>query len=228
MYYFYFRPVLFPFVALILYYCLWFPFSATPPTSLVPSYSFALFCFGFSSWLESLAEPFIIVSLRLAMNAEYAFLQSLLTVLQRLLVLIFITSGVLSHIDAFCFAQVNYLLVYLLWLKESFRLRIFIPVLIEVILCYEHVFLQIISSLCYLIVSLFLVYRQFNRRKHIYSLENSFRTLFPSFIFIPSKKVFFIDFDFSFFLKFLKLLSFLDFIIIFIFSFYRIYQFWVH
>lgn len=137
MYYFYFRPVLFPFVALILYYCLWFPFSATPPTSLVPSYSFALFCFGFSSWLESLAEPFIIVSLRLAMNAEYAFLQSLLTVLQRLLVLIFITSGVLSHIDAFCFAQVNYLLVYLLWLKESFRLRIFIPVLIEVILCYS-------------------------------------------------------------------------------------------
>ncbi|VDN55779.1 unnamed protein product [Dracunculus medinensis] len=99
------KPVLFPFVALILYYCLWFPFSATPPTSLVPSYSFALFCFGFSSWLESLAEPFIIVSLRLAMNAEYAFLQSLLTVLQRLLVLIFITSGVLSHIDAFCFAQ---------------------------------------------------------------------------------------------------------------------------
>ncbi|VDK51220.1 unnamed protein product [Anisakis simplex] len=93
-----FRPLLCPLVALSLYLIVWMPFSTIPPVELVPSYGWALFCFGLSAWFESVAEPFVIVSLRFAMDSEYAVVQGLLVVMQRVVVilLIFFTND--SHI----------------------------------------------------------------------------------------------------------------------------------
>uniref|UniRef100_A0A9J2PVW5 Protein RFT1 homolog n=1 Tax=Ascaris lumbricoides TaxID=6252 RepID=A0A9J2PVW5_ASCLU len=99
-------PLICPLVALSLYSLIWVPFSTVPPLELVHSYEWALFAFGFAAWLEAVAEPFVIVSLRLAMDAQYALAQGLLVVTQRIAVIVLLFFTPMPHITIFCCAQV--------------------------------------------------------------------------------------------------------------------------
>lgn len=107
-------PIICPLIALTLYFCVWAPFSIWPPPSQVPSYPWALFAFALSAWLESLAEPFVIVALRCGMNAEFALLQGILVISQRLCVAFLISVTSWSHISIFCYAQILSSFFYLL------------------------------------------------------------------------------------------------------------------
>ncbi|MFH4974419.1 hypothetical protein AB6A40_001128 [Gnathostoma spinigerum] len=107
-------PLISAVISALLYVAVWMPFSTTPPVHVVPSYSFALFTFALSSWIESVAEPFVIVLLRFKLDNEYALLQGLLVVMQRVSVLALIFGWKIQHIDAFCWAQVLSSLFYCL------------------------------------------------------------------------------------------------------------------
>ncbi|VDN05301.1 unnamed protein product [Thelazia callipaeda] len=101
-----FAPILCPFIAILLYFCFWLPFTTLPSTSLVPSYSFALSTFAISAWLESFAEPYVILSLRYGLDAQYAFIQAFLLIMQRVFVLVLVNTMSFVPVYAFCFAQV--------------------------------------------------------------------------------------------------------------------------
>uniref|UniRef100_A0A158Q849 Protein RFT1 homolog n=1 Tax=Elaeophora elaphi TaxID=1147741 RepID=A0A158Q849_9BILA len=99
-------PLICPLIAALLYLCFWLPFSTVPDASLVPSYAAALTMFAFSAWLESFAEPYIILSLRFGMDAQYAFAQGFLVIMQRIFVLILIIMVPMLPVYAFCCAQI--------------------------------------------------------------------------------------------------------------------------
>ncbi|VDM20071.1 unnamed protein product [Wuchereria bancrofti] len=99
-------PLICPLIAAVLYLCFWLPFSTVPDASLVPSYAAALSVFAFSAWLESFAEPYVILSLRFGMDAQYAFAQGFLVISQRVFVLILTVMVPILPVYAFCFAQV--------------------------------------------------------------------------------------------------------------------------
>nr|CDP96311.1 Bm7433, isoform b [Brugia malayi] len=99
-------PLICPLIAAVLYLCFWLPFSTLPDASLVPSYTTALSMFAFSAWLESFAEPYVILSLRFGMDAQYAFAQSFLVISQRVFALILVIMVPILPVYAFCFAQV--------------------------------------------------------------------------------------------------------------------------
>ncbi|KAM3717467.1 Protein RFT1 [Dirofilaria immitis] len=101
-----FEPIIYPLIAALLYLCVWLPFSIIPDTSLVPSYIAALSMFAFSAWLESFAEPYVILSLRFGMDAQYAFAQSFLVIAQRVFAFILIIGVPMSPVYAFCCAQI--------------------------------------------------------------------------------------------------------------------------
>lgn len=101
-----FAPLICPLIAAVLYLCFWLPFSTLPDASLVPSYTTALSMFAFSAWLESFAEPYVILSLRFGMDAQYAFAQSFLVISQRVFALILVIMVPILPVYAFCFAQV--------------------------------------------------------------------------------------------------------------------------
>ncbi|VDK83608.1 unnamed protein product [Litomosoides sigmodontis] len=107
-------PLICPLIAAVLYLCFWLPFSTVPDASLVPSYAAALFMFAFSAWLESFAEPYVILSLRFGMDAQYAFAQGFLVVMQRIFVLILIIMVPVLPVHAFCCAQVKILHYHIL------------------------------------------------------------------------------------------------------------------
>ncbi|KHN71816.1 hypothetical protein Tcan_02056 [Toxocara canis] len=86
------------------------PFSTNPPLELVPSYGWALFAFGFAAWLEALAEPFVIVSLKFTMDTQYAIVQGLLVVMQRVVVIALLLLTSMPHIVVFCYAHVSLLI----------------------------------------------------------------------------------------------------------------------
>lgn len=90
----------------MLYLCFWLPFSTVPDASLVPSYTAALSMFAFSAWLESFAEPYVILSLRFGLDGQYAFAQGFLVITQRVFVVILIITIPILPVHAFCFAQV--------------------------------------------------------------------------------------------------------------------------
>ncbi|VDM47859.1 unnamed protein product [Toxocara canis] len=102
---FVFSPLVCPLVALLLYLAVWMPFSTNPPLELVPSYGWALFAFGFAAWLEALAEPFVIVSLKFTMDTQYAIVQGLLVVMQRVVVIALLLLTSMPHIVVFCYAH---------------------------------------------------------------------------------------------------------------------------
>ncbi|KAL3984936.1 Rft family protein [Acanthocheilonema viteae] len=99
-------PLVCPLIAVLLYLCFWLPFSTVPDASLVPSYAVALSVFAFSAWLESFAEPYVILSLRFGMDAQYAFAQGFLVIMQRVFVLILIIMVPMLPVHAFCCGQV--------------------------------------------------------------------------------------------------------------------------
>ncbi|VDK89384.1 unnamed protein product, partial [Onchocerca ochengi] len=99
-------PIICPLIAALLYLCFWLPFSTVPDTSLVPSYVAALSMFAFSAWLESFAEPYVILSLRFGMDAQYAFAQGFLVITQRVFVLVLIITMPMLPVYAFCCAQI--------------------------------------------------------------------------------------------------------------------------
>uniref|UniRef100_A0A8R1TXC8 Protein RFT1 homolog n=1 Tax=Onchocerca volvulus TaxID=6282 RepID=A0A8R1TXC8_ONCVO len=101
-----FAPIICPLIAALLYLCFWLPFSTVPDTSLVPSYVAALSMFAFSAWLESFAEPYVILSLRFGMDAQYAFAQGFLVITQRVFVLVLIITIPMLPVYAFCCAQI--------------------------------------------------------------------------------------------------------------------------
>ncbi|EJD76509.1 hypothetical protein LOAG_16579 [Loa loa] len=99
-------PLISPLIVAMLYLCFWLPFSSVPDASLVPSYAVALSMFGLSAWLESFAEPYVILSLRFGMDVQYAFAQGFLVITQRVFVLILIITVPMLPVYAFCCAQV--------------------------------------------------------------------------------------------------------------------------
>ncbi|CAG9540760.1 unnamed protein product [Cercopithifilaria johnstoni] len=99
-------PLICPLIAVLLFLCFWLPFSAVPDASLVPSYAAALSIFAFSAWLESFAEPYVILSLRFGMDAQYAFAQAFLVIMQRVFILILVILVPMLPVHAFCCAQV--------------------------------------------------------------------------------------------------------------------------
>ncbi|MCP9257135.1 hypothetical protein DINM_000363 [Dirofilaria immitis] len=123
-----FEPIIYPLIAALLYLCVWLPFSIIPDTSLVPSYIAALSMFAFSAWLESFAEPYVILSLRFGMDAQYAFAQSFLVIAQRVFAFILIIGVPMSPVYAFCCAQYTF-----------------------------HYDLQILSSFCYTALCIYLL-----------------------------------------------------------------------
>ncbi|VDO29055.1 unnamed protein product [Onchocerca flexuosa] len=99
------RPIICPLIAALLYLCFWLPFSTVPDTLLVPSYIAALSMFAFSAWLESFAEPYVILLLRFGMDAQYAFAQGFLVITQRIFVLVLVIMIPMLPVYAFCCAQ---------------------------------------------------------------------------------------------------------------------------
>ncbi|OZC09396.1 Rft protein [Onchocerca flexuosa] len=105
-----FAPIICPLIAALLYLCFWLPFSTVPDTLLVPSYIAALSMFAFSAWLESFAEPYVILLLRFGMDAQYAFAQGFLVITQRIFVLVLVIMIPMLPVYAFCCAQTRSLL----------------------------------------------------------------------------------------------------------------------
>lgn len=99
-----FSPLLYVVVAVLLY-PLWI-YTSWP--SVIGSPTKALFLFGFSAWLESFADPFVVICQRSSLNVEFAILQCIQIISQRIFVLILITATKFSHIWIFCYAQVCY------------------------------------------------------------------------------------------------------------------------
>uniref|UniRef100_A0A915Q328 Protein RFT1 homolog n=1 Tax=Setaria digitata TaxID=48799 RepID=A0A915Q328_9BILA len=106
-----FAPLLCPLIAVLLYLCFWLPFSNVPNSSLVPSYATALSAFAVSAWLESFAEPYVILLLRLGMGAQHAFAHGFLVITQRIFVLILIIAVPMLPVYTFCCAQNRSMLV---------------------------------------------------------------------------------------------------------------------
>uniref|UniRef100_A0A915CK22 Protein RFT1 homolog n=1 Tax=Parascaris univalens TaxID=6257 RepID=A0A915CK22_PARUN len=123
--YLWLSPLICPLVALSLYSLIWIPLSTVPPPELVDSYEWALFTFGFAAWLEAVAEPFVIISLRLAMDAQYAVAQGLLVVTQRITVVVFLFFTPMPHIAIFCYAQGRD--------KQLVNSRLFIPLYFDLL-----------------------------------------------------------------------------------------------
>ncbi|KAK6045739.1 Rft protein [Cooperia oncophora] len=65
-----------------------------------------LLAFPLSAVIESLAEPFAVISLRFSLSGHFAIAQSLLISLQRVFVLVLILSTSMYHLDIFAYAQI--------------------------------------------------------------------------------------------------------------------------
>ncbi|KAL6739824.1 hypothetical protein Aduo_013232 [Ancylostoma duodenale] len=74
-----------------------------------------LLAFPLSAVIESLAEPFAVISLRFSLTGHFAIAQSLLILLQRVFVLVLITTTPMYHLDIFAYAQVLSSIAYLLF-----------------------------------------------------------------------------------------------------------------
>ncbi|KAK6025633.1 Rft protein, partial [Ostertagia ostertagi] len=74
-----------------------------------------LLAFPLSAIIESLAEPFAVISLRFSLSGHFAFAQSLLILLQRVFVLFLVLSTSVSHLDIFAYAQILSSAVYLMF-----------------------------------------------------------------------------------------------------------------
>ncbi|VDN94165.1 unnamed protein product [Brugia pahangi] len=167
-----FAPLICPLIAAVLYLCFWLPFSTPPDASLVPSYTTALSMFAFSAWLESFAEPYVILSLRFGMDAQYAFAQSFLVISQRVFALILITMVPILPVYAFCFAQVCSKIPYCMTqMMQTYILNVAFYGRLNIITIFTHtdlfpVFchctihcndLQVLSSFCYTALCIYLL-----------------------------------------------------------------------
>uniref|UniRef100_A0A0N5ARR0 Protein RFT1 homolog n=1 Tax=Syphacia muris TaxID=451379 RepID=A0A0N5ARR0_9BILA len=79
----------------------------------VTSPELALLAFGISAWIESLADPLVVICQRCSLNVQFAILQGIQIVAQRTFIVLFITATALPHITVFCYAQIFGSLLYL-------------------------------------------------------------------------------------------------------------------
>ncbi|XGW27744.1 hypothetical protein V3C99_007938 [Haemonchus contortus] len=76
---------------------------------------YVLLVFPISAIIESLAEPFAVISLRFSLSGHFTIAQSLLILLQRVFVLALIISTSINHLDIFAYAQVLSSATYLMF-----------------------------------------------------------------------------------------------------------------
>ncbi|CAJ0602147.1 unnamed protein product [Cylicocyclus nassatus] len=76
---------------------------------------FVLISFPISAIIESLAEPFAVISLRFSLSGHFALAQSMLITLQRVFVLLLISATSMHHLYIFAYAQLISSVVYLMF-----------------------------------------------------------------------------------------------------------------
>ncbi|KAK6750346.1 hypothetical protein RB195_002365 [Necator americanus] len=79
-----------------------------------------LISFPLAAVIESLAEPFAVISLRFSLSGHFAVAQGLLVLLQRIFVLILITTTSMYHLEIFAYAQMLSSTAYLLFHYTAF------------------------------------------------------------------------------------------------------------
>lgn len=69
------------------------------------SYNFVIFIFVASACIEGIAEPIALLNLKVGDNAHYAFANAILTLLQKIIVLVLLLLNT-DILNSFCLAQV--------------------------------------------------------------------------------------------------------------------------
>ena len=87
--------------------CLWYLFDC-PEAEYSSKYSLLIFIYAGSAFLEVFVEPAVIYTLKTGDNALFSYSQSILTVLQKIIVFGFVVITNVDHVYAFCIAQVSF------------------------------------------------------------------------------------------------------------------------
>uniref|UniRef100_A0A914YC46 Protein RFT1 homolog n=1 Tax=Panagrolaimus superbus TaxID=310955 RepID=A0A914YC46_9BILA len=83
-----------------------------PESEFASQYSLLILIFASSAFIETLVEPCVIYALKTGDNVLFSYSQSILTLLQKLIVFGFILGSSVNHVTAFCIAQMSASLIF--------------------------------------------------------------------------------------------------------------------